>query len=114
MLSHEGYSMTKKVKCRECGGPVEQTSVRERVFCQTKCRDKWNNRRRIRGAELYDLFMHMRYSRGIARVHGMWALACRMASHWRAEDERLGVSQSYSDAKPMLERLQPYKAKVVG
>lgn len=72
--------------CQECG--EEFSSDKQwAAFCSTPCRKEFNNRRAIRGAEIYDLFMMMRYERGIAKVRGVWALMCRIGQGWREEDE---------------------------
>lgn len=81
--------------CRECGKPVGPSVRFEKKFCCEPCRHSWTNRRKLRGAELYDLFMAMRYDRGTAKLFGVWAIMCRMASMWKEEDGRLGV-KSYA------------------
>jgi hypothetical protein len=51
---------TFKKTCDECA--EEFTSKkREARFCCTACRKTYNNRRAVRGAELYDLMMACRY-----------------------------------------------------
>jgi hypothetical protein len=72
--------------CRECGESFG-TDRREAAFCTSPCRMKFQNRRRDRGADLYDLFMAVRYERGLAKVHGIWSLMCRLGQHWRDEDQ---------------------------
>ena len=70
--------------CLECGAP--RTKAAE--FCKSSCRMDWNNRRRKRGAEIYDLFMVIRHERGLAKAMGLWTLICRLATHYREEDFR--------------------------
>lgn len=41
-----------------------------------------------RGRELYHLFMAWRYERALAKKLGLFAIMCRMAMLWRAEDKR--------------------------
>jgi predicted nucleic acid-binding Zn ribbon protein len=48
--------------CTECGEAFE-TIRSEAEFCAPKCRMGWHNRRRDRGAELYDILMCKRYER---------------------------------------------------
>lgn len=76
-------------KCPECGAEF-QPQRSSAHFCSTACRKAFNNRRMTRGAELYDLFMAMRYARGWAKAQGIWQLVCRLAAEWRAEDDGAG------------------------
>jgi hypothetical protein len=63
----------------------------------------FENRMMTRGRELYSLFMVMRYERGVARMRGVWAIACRLAQGWREEDEReRDGRQSWIPAKRAL------------
>ena len=57
-----------KKHCHECGAEYE-TVKHDARFCGTKCRKSYNNRRAVRGAELYDLFMASRYDREWADQH---------------------------------------------
>ena len=75
--------------CRECGKPLsiaKTKSGRRRIFCSIPCKKRFNNRRMQRGAQLYDLFLLLRYERGVAQARGIWALTCELARQWRAED----------------------------
>lgn len=89
--------------CLECGEPYEADKAFG-VFCCPGHRKAWNNRRMVRGAELYDLFMALRYQRGLAQLLGLWRLTCRLAAAFRDEDraERAG-RQSWRDPKAVLE-----------
>ena len=72
--------------CRECGKGVGGLRV-DKAFCTSRCRNIFNRRRARRGAELYDMFMTMRYEHTLAtRARALWFIACRMANHWREED----------------------------
>jgi len=77
---------TRKRECAECGGVYSRSRVTE-DFCSTRCRKTFNNRRAVRGAALYDLFMIMRNERGFAKAHGVWNLMCRLAMYWKESDE---------------------------
>lgn len=90
-----------KFTCRECGGRNEAKRI-DQVFCCTPCRNAWENRRRDRGAILYDLFMEMRYRRSGAK--GLWSIMCRLAEEWRGVDkeEREG-RQSWRDPRHHIE-----------
>lgn len=77
--------------CRECGEQV----CGSREFCTGKCRATFHNRRKQRGAELYDLFMATRFDREDAQEQGAWSLLCRMAAKFKAEDDRRGGLKSW-------------------
>lgn len=74
------------IECLECGGPAVQQGSTPREFCCGGCRTAWHNRRRDRGAELYDLFMALRFERGPAKLYGLWTLLCALASAYRDAD----------------------------
>lgn len=88
--------------CRECGAPVDRDDA---LFCSGVCRQAFNNRRLQRGAQLYDLFMALRFNRPLASSLGLWSILCRLASEWRSLDqvERAG-RQSWQDPRRFLEK----------
>lgn len=90
-------------KCRECGSEFTKGKSPAQLFCRTSCRDLFNSRRKTRGADLYDLFMTMRYDRGTAKLLGVWAILCRMAQNWHEEDVEAG-RKSFLPARQVLER----------
>lgn len=103
--------------CRECGQPFEATN-RGRgsapIFCAEACKKTFNNRRMLRGARLYDLFMLCRYQRGVAQARGVWALVCEVARQWRDEDKReRGGRPSWRSYDELHEGLAPYRATVI-
>lgn len=71
--------------CPECGA-VFSTLRADATFCGSSCRQKWNNRRLQRGAQLYDLFMGMRYERKLFAHLKLWGVMCRLAARWYHED----------------------------
>ncbi len=73
--------------CQECGEAMQGRNAAKK-FCSQTCRLRFNNRRLQRGAELYDLFMAMRYEREDAKQLGVWGLMCRMAQQMREEDNK--------------------------
>lgn len=79
--------MKREAHCAECGQPFTRRRA-EAVFCSPGCRKEFNNRRMQRGAELYDLFMVMRFDRAAAKELGVWKRACRMASGFRDQDRQ--------------------------
>ena len=94
-------------KCFECGKEVVKTRDHEQNFCCTPCRTAWNNRRKLRGAEMYDLIMAMRFNRKQSK--GLWAIMCRMASEYNAEDKEKG-RVSAAPVRTVLERNVRYAA----
>lgn len=73
--------------CLECGADF-MPERGHAACCSTACRKAFNNRRMLRGAALYDLFMCLRYQRGVAKAKGVWTLVCALAFEYRREDER--------------------------
>ena len=90
-----------KRKCIECGTYFVAKKEHAR-FCSTRCRKAFNNRRMTRGAELYDIFMALRYERKWAQAVGAWQLICRLVSVWRQQDEREG-RKSYITPRQWVE-----------
>lgn len=92
----------KGTECRECG------SLADGQFCGPDCKITWNNRRRQRGAVLYDLFMAHRFERDASAKNNLWTLLCRQATDWRTEDlkERGGRRSWRRHEKVLAERPQ--------
>lgn len=83
--------------CRECG-LAYQAKKAASTFCATACRMAFNNRRRDRGAEIYDLFMATRFDRKDAGEARAWALMCSLASAYRDADKATrGGRESWRD-----------------
>ncbi len=90
--------------CLECGCPM--TGKGE--FCARKCRHDFNNRRRQRGAELYDLYMAHRFERSQAQQLGVFQAINRLASNYRQEDlQRRAGRKSWRSPRTVLEE-RPY------
>lgn len=68
--------------CLECGAET----VSKGEFCCTACRTSFNNRRKARGIEFYDLYMAHRWDRSAAQSLGVLQAMNRLASDFRAED----------------------------
>lgn len=99
--------------CRECGASLPTTSSSS--FCGKSCRKTYNNRRAMRGAQLYDLFMASRYDRINAQELGVWTYACRMGEAFRDEDVRDREGRpSWRNPKEVLDNRTDLKARVVG
>lgn len=103
-------------RCRECGTPLPEGLKATALFCspvegsnqyagQSKCKAAWNNRRKSRGADLYDLWMAMRYEREDAKRLEVWKEICRLSEGWKEEDERSGT-KSYEKPSVVLGRLK--------
>lgn len=71
--------------CAECGKPYTARREASR-FCCPQCRTDFLNRRNMRGAIAYDLFMALRFERDDARRKQVWSAMCRLAADWRNED----------------------------
>lgn len=99
-------------ECRECGHFHDKAKA---AFCCTPCRQAWNNRRMQRGAQLYDLFMAVRYQRGLAKVHSLWSIVCRLAQSWREEDVReRGGRPSWRAYTELHDGLLPHRVEELG
>ena len=81
-------------------------------FCSAKHRSDWNNRRKQRGAELYDLYMAHRFDRAVAQDLKVFQAINRMASNFREEDKaRRGGRKSWRAPQAVLEE-RPYLRSV--
>lgn len=102
----QAQRLTPKYCCRECGIDLTPLGLRKTaVFCTTEHRKAWNNRRMIRGAELYDLFMSNRYQREEATAAGAWSIATNLARAYRDSDNTLRDGRASWNLKETLERL---------
>jgi hypothetical protein len=72
-------------------------------FCSHACGTTWNNRRKTRGAEAYDIVMSMRFDRPNAKMLKAWTLLCRMASQWNHEDQEAG-RRSFGTLAEVMDR----------
>ena len=67
-----------------------------------------------RGAELYDLWMTLRYDRPLAQAYGVWKLLCRLAWQYRDEDNaRRNGRKSWRSPRAILDRNPSLRATVV-
>jgi hypothetical protein len=86
--------ITQVAKCPECGNTFTPHHNNQ-TFCTTGCQYDWNNRRKRRGAQLYDLFMEMRTKR--EKGTGHYKAMCRLVSMWREEDLQENRQTSWND-----------------
>lgn len=96
-------------ECLECGKALQLKKPGN--FCCTAHRKTWNNRRMVRGAELYDMFMELRYNRGAATKRGIWSRMTARASAFRDADKhyRAGRQSWDSDAFQRLPSAWSYQ-----
>lgn len=95
--------------CIECGETFNPKAAHQ-DFCRTSCKSAFNNRRLLRGAEIFDLIMILRYERPIAKALKVWKLICRLTAAYREEDTRQRAGRhSWRPAKQVIER-HPYLA----
>ena len=101
--------MTSRVHaCLECGADAPNGD-----FCASACRHTFNNRRRLRGAELYDLYMAHRFDRATAQDLGVFRAINRLASTFRKEDQaRREGRRSWRTPRTVLEE-RPWLRAVV-
>lgn len=90
--------------CKECGNSLASVKVGA-TFCCTECRKAFNNRRAQRGAELYDLFMAMRYDRSEASKANTWTVMCNLARAYRDADKFARNGRKSWDLKEAHARL---------
>lgn len=93
--------------CQECGSDFTPQTLHAE-FCSTACRKGFNNRRAVRGAELYDLFMTLRYDRKLAAKLKVWKLLCRMAMGYRREDQAERAGRKSWGATSRIIAARPY------
>jgi hypothetical protein len=114
-----GPSVKQRVHaCLDCGGPrsanSQSSKTRRGEFCSIACRDAFNNRRKARGAELYDLYMAHRFDRANAQALGVLQAMNRMASNWREEDKaRRDGRRSWRQTRDVLDE-RPYLRGIRG
>jgi len=90
--------------CLECG-----TKYRRRrdcdLFCSTPCRVTFNNRRKARGAEMYDLVMAWRFERERADEMDIRGLLGRLAARFRDSDKTLRSGRKSWHLDKAIERV---------
>jgi predicted nucleic acid-binding Zn ribbon protein len=99
--------------CKDCGTALDAAKDYRAEFCSNECRKTWGNRRMKRGLEIYDMFMCMRYRRGLAKALGIWALMCRAAQAWNEEDKKVGRVSFIDSDEELRARTGKYAATVV-
>lgn len=107
---------TYKGECAECGKPFTARSARAR-FCPaennypsnrratSKCEKAFNNRRAVRGAEIYDLVMAWRFQRADADKIDIRGLLGRVASAYRDADKSFRDGRKSWDLSAAIDRI---------
>lgn len=85
--------------CRECGSAFPR-GHRSSEFCSLSCRRIYNNRRAMRGGEIYDLAMEMRFDRKTAKDRKTFSHLCTLLGRFNDEDRARG-RRSWSSSKRM-------------
>lgn len=92
------------ISCCECGAEFEGFRV-DAAFCNPSCVVAFGNRRRERGAVLYDLMMINRHERGVAKRLKVWFLVTRLLMYWREMDFRDNEGRrSWQDAARAVQK----------
>ena len=87
--------------CRECGAETAGGT-----FCTgPTCRSAWHNRRKARGAEVYDVLMAMRFERDKAKAEGLFTTLCTLASVYRDGDNHEREGRPSWDVDAALARM---------
>lgn len=112
--------MAKITCCLECGNALTVPGQNSKPspakkFCQPACRMAFNNRRRDRGAELYDLFMGLRFNRDEAAKMGIWSQMCTLASAYRdADNHKRAGRPSFQSLKDAIDALPIARSSTAG
>lgn len=92
--------------CRECGLALTPEQRRKgAAFCCPAHRVKWHNRRKERGAELYDLVMAWRFDRAAATQADVLGMMSRLASAYNDADKALRDGRRSYALAEAIERL---------
>lgn len=92
--------------CRECGCDLAPLGLKpSAAFCSPAHRKAWNNRRMIRGAELYDLIMADQYERDLRGPLELRAQISRLARVYRDADKALRNGRQSWNAREAIARL---------
>lgn len=85
--------MTHTATCRECSDKYEAQKAASK-FCGSKCRKTFNNRRALRGAQIYDMMMGLRFDRKGAADAGLdYTAVCALVKKFADQD---GKKKTYT------------------
>ena len=88
--------MTEERRCLETGELLPPNMHPGARFLTNEAKVAWGNRRKTRGAALYDMFMAFRYNRPLAKKLHLFGQMCKLAAEWHAEDRaanRIGYTE---------------------
>lgn len=91
-------------QCAECGALFTPRQDGQ-LFCSCDCNKAFQNRRAVRGAELYDVFMALRFERDKAKSEALWTLCCSLARHYRDEDKHTRAGRKSWNIESALKRI---------
>lgn len=94
--------MARICECRECGKPL---TGKQKAFCSTEHRKAWNNRRMIRGQEMYDVWMAIAYERGKRKDLELFTTFNRLARAYRDADNALRAGRKSWNVEEALARM---------
>lgn len=87
--------------CVNCGASYVAKKAGSK-FCKPECNSVWQNRRNLRGAILYDLWMCNRHERGLAKTLKVLHVMTRLAMYWYAQDHG---KKTWNDARQTVEQV---------
>lgn len=88
---------TRMHHCRECG-TAYPLRAKPSEFCSLECRRTFNNRRAMRGSEIYDLAMEMRFDRKTAKARKTFSHLCTLLGRFHDDDKARG-RKSWSSSR---------------
>ena len=103
--------MTTDRICLFCAATIADGAPKKQTFCNQKCCIDYLNRRRDRGAQLYDMFMGLRFERDEADRAKLWSAMCRLAAHWRQQDLTVHDRPTWKDWRGTLDKNPWLRAK---
>lgn len=84
----DALTVQRECTCLECGRKFKPRGERLGTFCRPQCVARHANRRKTRGAVLYDIFMESRFNRAVRTNddRSLISVMNGLASQWRQED----------------------------
>lgn len=95
--------------CYETGTDLGADAKDGKHFSSDAARTTWNNRRKNRGAIIYDLLMAWRYDRPVAKALNVFSTICKLLAEWHREDGEAGRI-GYNDPNEVMAGLNKEKA----
>lgn len=96
----------RETHCRECGKALTPEQMKKGAFfCSPEHRKAFNNRRMVRGAELYDIWMANNYERDLRSTHNLLSTMSNLGRAYRDADKAFRDGRKSWNAKETLDRL---------